>query len=92
MKLRQYRIIQVCGLRSKIFRQVVQINQGKADALPRFFGQADGIIFKQAVRLELCGIALSLYAHFYSESISAQTLWTAFSIFSATSAPSNTLT
>ncbi|MED9970579.1 MAG: hypothetical protein UFA98_11365, partial [Ruminococcus sp.] len=47
------------GLRSKIFRQVVQINQGKADALPRFFGQADGIIFKQAVRLELCGVALS---------------------------------
>ena len=58
MILRQYRIIQVCGLRSKIFRQVVQINQGKADALPRFFGQADGIIFKQAVRLELCGVAL----------------------------------
>ena len=45
-------------MRSKIFRQVVQINQGKADALPRFFGQADGIIFKQAVRLELCGVAL----------------------------------
>ena len=44
-------------MRSKIFRQVVQINQGKADALPRFFGQADGIIFKQAVRLELCGVA-----------------------------------
>jgi len=44
-------------LRSKIFRQVVQINQGKADALPRFFGQADGIVFKQAVRLELCGVA-----------------------------------
>ena len=57
LKFRQYRIIQVCGLRSKIFRQVVQINQGKADALPRFFGQADGIIFKQAVRLELCGVA-----------------------------------
>ena len=56
--LRQYRIIQVCGLHSKIFRQVVQINQGKADALLRFFGQADGIIFKQAVRLELCGVAL----------------------------------
>ena len=56
--LGQYRIIQVCGLRSKIFRQVVPINQGKADALPRFFGQADGIIFKQAVRLELCGVAL----------------------------------
>ena len=47
-------------MRSKIFRQVVQINQGKADALPRFFGQADGIIFKQAVRLELCGVALKL--------------------------------
>ena len=56
----QYRIIQVCGLRSKIFRQVVQINQGKADALPRFFGQADGIIFKQAVRLELCGVAFKI--------------------------------
>ncbi len=50
----------MCGLRSKIFRQVVQINQGKADALPRFFGQADGIIFKQAVRLELCGVALTI--------------------------------
>ncbi|MED9969083.1 MAG: hypothetical protein UFA98_03605, partial [Ruminococcus sp.] len=48
----------VCGLRSKIFRQVVQINQGKADALPRFFWQADGIRFKQAVRLDLCGVAL----------------------------------
>ena len=57
MFFRQYRIIQVCGLRSKIFRQVVQINQGKADALPRFFGQADGIICKQAVRLEWCGVA-----------------------------------
>jgi len=56
--LRQYRIIQVCGLRRKIFRQVVQINRGKAVALPRFFGQADGTRFKQAVRLELCGVAL----------------------------------
>ncbi|MED9970371.1 MAG: hypothetical protein UFA98_10245, partial [Ruminococcus sp.] len=54
----QYRIIQVCGLRSKIFRQIIQINRGKAVALPRFFGQADGIIFKQAVRFELCGVAL----------------------------------
>ena len=25
--------------------------------MPRFFGQADGIRFKQAVRLELCGVA-----------------------------------
>ena len=52
-------------MRSKIFRQVVQINQGKADALPRFFGQADGVICKQAVRLALCGVALSLRALFY---------------------------
>ena len=59
---RQYRIIQVCGLRSKIFRQVVQINWGKAVALPRFFGQADGIRFKQAGRLELCGVAFSIQA------------------------------
>ena len=58
--LRQYRIIQVCGLRSKIFRQIVQINRGKAVALPRFFGQADGIRFKQAGRLELCGVALNI--------------------------------
>jgi hypothetical protein len=57
---RQYRIIQVSGLRSKIFRQVVQINRGKAVALPRFFGQADGIIFKQAVHFELCGVALDI--------------------------------
>ncbi|MEE0873736.1 MAG: hypothetical protein UIH27_09795 [Ruminococcus sp.] len=28
--------------------------------MPRFFGQADGIRFKQAVRLELCGVALRL--------------------------------
>ena len=35
----------------------------KDDALPRFFGQADGIIFKQAVRLELCGIALIFSAY-----------------------------
>ncbi len=35
-----------------------QQNRGKAVALPRFFGQADGIRFKQAGRLELCGVAL----------------------------------
>ena len=49
----------MCGLRSEIFRQVVQINRGKAVALPRFFGQADGTRFKQAVRLELCGVAFT---------------------------------
>ena len=27
--------------------------------MPRFFGQADGTIFKQAVRRELCGVALN---------------------------------
>ena len=55
-------------MRSKIFRQVVQINQGKADALPRFFGQADGIIFKQAVRLELGGVAfiITLYINTFA--------------------------
>ena len=56
--LRQYRIIQVCGLRSKIYCQGAQINLGKADALPRFLGQSDGIRFKQGVRRELCGVAL----------------------------------
>ena len=29
--------------------------------MPRFFGQADGIRFKQAGRLELCGVALSIH-------------------------------
>ncbi len=40
------------------YNRIKAIHQGKADALPRFFGQADGIIFKQAVRIELCGVAL----------------------------------
>ena len=62
MLFRQYRTIQVCGLRSQIFRQVGQINRGKAVALPRFFGQADGIICKQAVRFVLCGVAFILLA------------------------------
>ncbi len=42
-------------------RFCIKAIRGKADALPRFFGQADGIIFKQAVRLDLCGVALMYY-------------------------------
>ncbi len=35
MDLAQYRIIQVCGLHSKLFLQSVQTNRDKADASPR---------------------------------------------------------
>ncbi|MEE1173813.1 MAG: hypothetical protein U0K87_15840, partial [Ruminococcus sp.] len=52
------RIIEVCGLRSKIFRQDAQMKRGKAVAFPRFFGLSDGARRKQGVRLELCGVAL----------------------------------
>ena len=54
---RQYRIIQVCGLRSEIFRQLAQIISSHTDVWGLIFGQADGIISKQGVRLELCGVA-----------------------------------
>jgi hypothetical protein len=57
--LRQYRIIQVCGLRSKIFRQGVQIIGVHTDVWMPIFGQSDGIRFKQGVRRELCGVALT---------------------------------
>ena len=56
--LRQYRIIQVCGLRSKIFRQSVQIISIHTGVWVLIFGQSDGTIFKQGVRRELCGVAL----------------------------------
>ena len=56
--LRQYRIIQVCGLRSKIFRQSVQIISTHTDVWVLIFGQSDETIFKQGVRRELCGVAL----------------------------------
>ena len=54
---RQYRIIQVCGLRSKILRQVVQKIEVRLTPCRDFFGHTDGIIFKQGVRHELCGVA-----------------------------------
>jgi len=47
----------VCGLRSKIFRQLVQIISAHTDVLVLIFGQDDGIMFKQGVRRELCGVA-----------------------------------
>ena len=56
--LRQYRTIGVCGLRSKIFRQVVQKFRRLADASQEIFVQHDGNSFKQGVRTNLCDIAL----------------------------------
>ncbi|MEE0855810.1 MAG: hypothetical protein U0L58_00735, partial [Ruminococcus sp.] len=55
----QYRIIQVYGLRSQIFRQNVQIISSHTDVWGLIFGQSDGIICKQGVRRELCGVALN---------------------------------
>ena len=48
------------GLRSQIFRQNVQIISVHTDVWILIFGQSDGIICKQGVRHELCGIALKL--------------------------------
>ena len=59
--LRQHRIIQVCGLCSKIFRQSVQIIGRHTDVWVPIFGQSDGIRFKQGARRELCGGALSFF-------------------------------
>ena len=58
--LRQHRTIGVCGLRSKIFRQVVQKDRRLALASQEIFVQHDGNRFEQGVRRELCGIALIL--------------------------------
>ncbi|MEE0675195.1 MAG: hypothetical protein UCN61_04960, partial [Ruminococcus sp.] len=57
---RQYRIILVRGLRSQIFRQNVQIISVHTDVWILIFGQSDGIICKQGVRHELCGVAYSI--------------------------------
>ena len=56
--LRQHRTIRVCGLRSQIFRQNAQIISSHTDVWELIFGQSDGIICKQGVHRELCGIAL----------------------------------
>ena len=58
--LRQHRTIGVCGLRSKIFRQVVQKDRRLAGASQEIFVQHDGNRFKQGVRRDLCGVALKL--------------------------------
>lgn len=65
--LRQYRIILVCGLRSKIFRQVGQIISSHTAVWGLIFGQADGIIFKQGARHELCGVALIFLTGFLDD-------------------------
>ncbi len=59
-KSRQHRTIQVCGLRSKIFRQSVQIIGRHTDVWVPIFGQSDGTRFKQGVHRVLCGGALRL--------------------------------
>ncbi|MBQ7543010.1 MAG: hypothetical protein IJT44_12040, partial [Clostridia bacterium] len=46
------------GLRSKIFRQVVQKDRRLAGASQEIFVQHDGNRFKQGVRRDLCGVAL----------------------------------
>ena len=57
--LRQHRIIQVCVLRSKIFRQGVQIISRHTDVWVPIFGQPDGTRFQQDACRELCGVALT---------------------------------
>ena len=57
---RQHRTIGVCGLRSKIFRQVVQKDRRLADASQELFVQHDGNRFEQGVRCDLCGAALMI--------------------------------
>jgi hypothetical protein len=48
----------MCGLQSKIFRQVVQKDRRLADASQELVVQHDGIRFEQGVRRDLCGVAL----------------------------------
>ena len=72
MKLRQHRTIWMCGLRSKIFRQSAQIIGVHTDVWMPIFGQSDGIIFKQGVHRELCGVALRISTgkeHYYERQI-----------------------
>ena len=56
--IRQYRIIQVCGLSRYIFRQIGQIISSHTDVWVLIFGQYGEIISRQDVHIELCGIAL----------------------------------
>ena len=58
--LRQHRIIPVRRLRRPIFRQAAQKAQGILRVLPSIFVLYDGILGKQDVCRELCGVALRL--------------------------------
>ncbi len=59
--LRQNRTIEMCGWRSKIFRQVEQKFCRLADASQGIFTHHDRNSFKQGVRLNLCGVALTVF-------------------------------
>ena len=56
--LRQHRTIRVCGLRSRFFRQIVQIFRGQPDGCQGKAVQDDGTKIKQDVHSYLCGAAL----------------------------------
>ena len=58
--LGQHRIIPVRRLRRPIFRQAAQKAQGILRVLPSIFVLYDGILGKQDVCRELCGVALEL--------------------------------
>ena len=61
-KLRQHRTIQVCGLRSRFFRQMVQIFRRQPVGCQEKDVQYDGIKIKQDVRRNLCGVALNIFS------------------------------
>ena len=52
----------MCGLRSQIFRQIVQILCSQPDGLQVKFVRNDGNRCKQGVRRELCGARLNDYS------------------------------
>ena len=56
--LRQYRTIQVCGLRRQFFRQIGRNFRRNPAGFQENFGQYGGNKCKQGVRRELCGVAL----------------------------------
>ena len=71
-------------MRSKIFRQVGQKIEVRLTPCRDFFGQTDGIIFKQGVRHELCGVAPSSIRHkFLSVSTSDHSRRLKFQILTA---------
>ena len=51
------------GLRSQIFRQSAQIISVHTDVWMLIFGHSGGIICKQGVRHELCGVAYTANRH-----------------------------